>query len=174
MKHNWLFWIPRILVILFALFTMIFSFDVFGEKAPWYTIALGFIIHNIPFIVLMLLLWISWKHPSIGSIVFFLVMIPFALIVRTFGHFMTLVYFLGPPFLIGVLFLFDYFQQMKYREEMERISTVPRPGPIEPKDIEPIDRVESDEPLEPVEPVEPIESSNEKPLEKKPEEEKPE
>jgi hypothetical protein len=162
MKHNWLFWLPRIFVILFALFTMIFSFDVFGMQAPWYRIALGFVIHNIPFFVLMLLLFLVWKRPAFGSIVFFLVMIPFALIVRTFGHIMTLVYFMAPPFIVGLLFLFDYFQQMKFRKDMELKPTAlepDMPGPIdeEPKEVEPIEPIEPIEHVEPIESIEPIE-----------------
>lgn len=175
MKRNWLFWVPRILTILFILFVMMFSFDVFGEKAPWYRIMVGFLIHNIPCIIMAIFLWIAWKHPSIGAIFFFLVMIAFAAIVRTFGHIMTLVTFLIPPFLAGLLFLFDYFQQIRYKDELRYTPTITEPMNAEPDNAEPlpvepevvipeppVEEEEKQEPKEPLPPEAPEEPEEEK------------
>jgi hypothetical protein len=159
MKRNGLFWTPRIIVILFALFTMLFSFDVFGEKAPWYRLALGFFMHNIPFIIIMLLLYLSWKRPLLGMHVFIFVMIGLANFVMTHGDFMVLVYLLIPPFIISVLFLFDYFQQKKFKEEMVTIPVTPEPVKMDPM-----------EPVVPPEPIEPVEPEEQELKEKKAEE----
>jgi len=130
-----------------------FSLDVFDEPAPWYMLIVGFLMHSIPSIVMALFLWAAWKHPSIGAVFFFLVMLGFAAIVRTFGHIMTLVTFMVPPFIVGLLFLFDYFQQVKYSEDLIKIPSGPERINMEPEsheieDIEPIPPMDENPPVE--------------------------
>jgi hypothetical protein len=113
MKRNRLFWIPRGLILLFALFTMLFSLDVFEINAPWYQFALGFIIHNFPVFAMLLILWISWKHPAISSIICYLLMVVFAYIVRSNGLFYVPLIFTFPLFIIATMFLFEYLRDSK-------------------------------------------------------------
>ena len=48
MKNNFLFWLPRILGILFAVFISIFALDAFGEGIPVLEAIIGFVIHLVP------------------------------------------------------------------------------------------------------------------------------
>src|SRR4030042_2717349 len=69
---KFLYWAPRILSILFLIFLAIFSLDVFEEGLGfWGTIA-GLFIHNIPVIVLAIVLWLSWKREIIAGVIFIL------------------------------------------------------------------------------------------------------
>lgn len=69
-SNKFLFWAPRILIILFALFLGIFSFDVFDGGYGFWGTALAFFMHNIPSFVLLIILAISWKHDLVGAIIF--------------------------------------------------------------------------------------------------------
>ena len=68
MKHSvgtWLYWSPRILTIAFLAFLILFSFDVIQPGLSIEHIALGLLMHNVPVIILALVLWVSWKHEII-------------------------------------------------------------------------------------------------------------
>ncbi|HRZ85471.1 MAG TPA: LPXTG cell wall anchor domain-containing protein [Candidatus Paceibacterota bacterium] len=69
MKRKLTFLIPRILIILFAVFLALFSLDVF-DSCSGFNCVLGLFIHNIPSIFLIVLLIISWKHDLAGAIIF--------------------------------------------------------------------------------------------------------
>ena len=84
MKLHWTIWIPRILLILLILFMGLFSLDVFGEKAPLWKILSGFIIHNIPSLVLLIILLLTWKRPLLGGIFFSVACVLFSLWVAIF------------------------------------------------------------------------------------------
>ena len=73
MKHSAnqiLLWTPRILSIIFILFLMLFSLDVFSEKSGFWETVLGLLTHNIPAFVLLIVLIISWKHEMVGAVAF--------------------------------------------------------------------------------------------------------
>ena len=70
MKYPWYIWIPRVLIILVCLFAGMFSIDVFEVKAPLGQQLLGFLIHNIPVLVVLLALILTWKRPLIAGAVF--------------------------------------------------------------------------------------------------------
>ncbi|GAB1467654.1 hypothetical protein MASR2M64_03320 [Candidatus Cloacimonadota bacterium] len=117
MKHNWLFWIPRGLLLLIALFTVLFSFDVFESAVPWYEVAMAFLIHNIPFFAIVIILYISWKSPAIASILCYLTMLGFAFIIRSNGKFYIPLIFESPIFIVGSLFLLEYFKAKSIKAE---------------------------------------------------------
>lgn len=68
--NKFVFWIPRILAILFILFLALFSFDVFDSCNGLFGCALALFMHNIPSLVLLVILIISWKHELVGAIIF--------------------------------------------------------------------------------------------------------
>src|SRR3989338_3943336 len=70
--NKYLYWAPRILSIMFILFLALMSLDIFeGNYWFWGTI-LGLFMHNIPAIILLIVLIISWKHEIVGGIAFVL------------------------------------------------------------------------------------------------------
>jgi len=66
-----LFWSPRALCILFALFLSIFALDVFTPGKPVGRVALELLLHLVPTFLLLLLLALSWRRELVGAIVFF-------------------------------------------------------------------------------------------------------
>ena len=69
-SDKFIFWTPRILTIIFILFLAMFSLDIFeGNYGFWGTL-LGLFMHNIPSLVLVAILIISWKHELVGAIIF--------------------------------------------------------------------------------------------------------
>jgi hypothetical protein len=52
---------------------MLFSFDVFEENTSFINLMIGFIMHNIPVIVMVIIILFAWKRDIIGAIGFALV-----------------------------------------------------------------------------------------------------
>jgi len=66
-----LYWTPRVLSILFICFLTMFSLDVFEPGRSAGEIAIGLLMHNIPSIILTILLVISWKKEIVGALGYF-------------------------------------------------------------------------------------------------------
>lgn len=113
-KHL-LFWSPRVLCILFALFISIFAFDVFDETRSFWNTAIALVIHLVPTIIIVVALIVSWKWEWIGGILYLV----FALVyvASTWGRFPVFVYFImsGPMVIISVLFFLNW----KYKSELK-------------------------------------------------------
>ncbi|MBU1953576.1 hypothetical protein KKH03_01225, partial [Patescibacteria group bacterium] len=60
---------------------MLFSLDVFEENLSFWEIALGLFIHNIPALILLIIVIISWKHELVGTIGFILAGIFYILLI---------------------------------------------------------------------------------------------
>lgn len=60
-------WAPRLLLIVFALFLVVFSFDVFEEGKSALEIGIGFVVHNIPSLVLGLVVFAAWRREWVGA-----------------------------------------------------------------------------------------------------------
>lgn len=99
--NKFLYWTPRILGILFILFLMVFSLDVFNEGLNFWQTISAFFMHNIPVLVLLISLIIFWKLEILTGIIFIIVGIFFieSLIVAV------------PAFITGVLFILNWSKQ---------------------------------------------------------------
>lgn len=103
-----LYWIPRILSIIFILFLMMFSLDIFDNGYGFWQIVIGLLMHNIPAFILIAILIISWKREIVGGIAFILLGFAYSMLVllNSFELY-KLIWILtisGPAFLIGILF----------------------------------------------------------------------
>src|SRR4030042_3716474 len=65
-----LFWTPRILCIVFAMFLSLFAFDVFSEGHSLWKTILALLIHIAPVFLLIIVLVISWRWEWVGAILF--------------------------------------------------------------------------------------------------------
>lgn len=119
--NKFIFWIPRLLSILFVLFLALMSLDIFeGDYGFWGTI-IGLFMHNIPAIVLLIILIISWKHEIVGGIGFILAGILYTAVIlmniTTTGfkwyYLLWAVQISGVAFLIGILFLVGWKKKKK-------------------------------------------------------------
>jgi hypothetical protein len=116
-----LFWAPRILSILFALFLSLFALDVFGEGHSFWETVLALLIHLIPVYIVVIVLVVAWRWEWVGAVLFPALGIFY--IVWMWGRFpvVTYVSMSGPLFLIGVLFLLNWI----YREELRTRVNAP-------------------------------------------------
>jgi hypothetical protein len=102
------FWMPRILCLLFAAFVSLFALDVFAEGYGfWETIA-ALVMHLIPTAIIVIALAVAWRWPWIGVILFVLLGVWY--LIMAGGRFEWTAYLLiaGPLFLAGALFLVDW------------------------------------------------------------------
>ena len=101
-----LFWTPRVLAILFALFISLFALDAFAVDKPFLEQVAGFLIHLIPTAVVVAALVIAWKRSLIGGVIFLL--IGAAYVFQTlYQSWSVALTFSGIPLLTGLLFLLE-------------------------------------------------------------------
>lgn len=101
-------WAPRIAAILIIFFVSLFSLDVFEMEATPLELLGGFLIHNIPSIVMIILLIFAWRRPVVGFIAFLLAGIFFLRFVIMGPDFGNFILFSGPLLLISALFYADW------------------------------------------------------------------
>jgi len=101
-------WAPRIAAMVIIFFIGLFSLDVFDMEAAPLELLAGFLIHNLPSIILILALVFAWRRPVIGFIAFLiagLIFMRFVIFDLSLGHFLL---FSGPLLLIAGLFFADW------------------------------------------------------------------
>lgn len=112
LKTNKTAWVPRILSILFILFLTMFSFDVFDSVLNIWQAIVAFLIHNIPSIVLLITLLVSWKREIVGAVVFFLAGLSYIVLVvanKNFdASFLTVLLISGPAFIVSILYFINW------------------------------------------------------------------
>jgi len=122
--NKFIYWMPRILSILFICFLALFSLDIFEMKLGFWGTILGLFMHNIPVLILSAVLIVSWKHEIVGGVAFIIAGMFFAariimtLIMNQFE--LDALYQLiiaAPAFLIGILFLIGWFKKKKISGE---------------------------------------------------------
>jgi hypothetical protein len=122
---RFVYWTPRILSIAFILFLALFSLDVFDSCQGVFDCALGLFMHNIPSLVLLVILLISWRYEIVGGIAFilagllFIVLSVFRVVMSSPVEWYMLVWTLqiaGPAFLIGILFLIGWRRRKKRKQ----------------------------------------------------------
>ena len=102
-------WAPRIAAILIIFFLSLFSLDVFEMEASPLELLGGFLIHNIPSIVMIVLLVFAWKQPVVGFVAFITVAILLTILfVRSIDSIPNMLLFTFPILLIAFLFYADW------------------------------------------------------------------
>ena len=110
---KWLFWTPRILSIIFICFLALFSLDIFGNNYTFWETIIGLFMHNIPALILLVVLIISWKHELVGAIAFALAGLLYiiTLLIKPIFVLSQLFWTLpisAPAFVISYLFYLNY------------------------------------------------------------------
>lgn len=101
-------WGPRILAIVFALFLSLFSLDVFGQGYGFWGTILAFLIHNIPSLMLAVGIVFAWKHPWVGTVVFFLTTIAYLVLTRLRLHWSSYLTIALPMVVMGLLYWWSW------------------------------------------------------------------
>jgi len=115
-------WLPRVLSIGAILFVSIFALDAFDPGKTFIRQLLDFFMNLIPTYVLLILLWLAWKRPFAGGILFVTVGIVTSPLVYNLNYNRThsvmtslsIILMITIPFIVvGILFLMSYKQGMK-------------------------------------------------------------
>jgi hypothetical protein len=94
------------------------SLDVFSPELNFWQTAVGLFMHNIPSLILLAVLVISWKYEIVGGVVFILagLLYIFMLLINPQLEWYMMSWAItvaGPAFLIGILFLAGWFKKSK-------------------------------------------------------------
>ena len=110
-----LFWAPRVLCILYAIFLSLFALDVFSEGYGFWETILALLIHLVPVYIVVIVLVIAWRWEWVGAILF--IALALLYLVFSWGRFHWGAYLgiSGPLVLTGVLFLFNWIYRAQLR-----------------------------------------------------------
>lgn len=104
----WLFWTPRILWVLFAIFVSLFALDVFDESYGFWGTILALLIHLIPTGIILMALIIAWRWEWAG--ILFIALAAFDLIQYGRGRYSSFhAMICGLLVFIGILFIASWF-----------------------------------------------------------------
>ncbi len=113
MAKNKLLWIPRTLTIVFIVFLSLFSLDVFTDEGALLPMIGGFLIHNIPSFLLIIVLIISWKRPFISGMAFALFGLLSTIFFHTIRNLFSFLFISLLSVIIGGLYLLCYLTPKK-------------------------------------------------------------
>jgi hypothetical protein len=105
-----IYWAPRVLTILLAIFLMLFSLDEFDGQKTFWQLALALLMHNLPSIFLLMVLIFTWRKEWIGAIIY--IILGLLYLVTNLGrmHWSAFALITGPLVLVGLLFLLAWFK----------------------------------------------------------------
>lgn len=117
--NKFIYWAPRVLAIIITAFMFLMSLDVFSPELTWWQIAIGLFMHNIPALVFLAVVIISWKREIVGGVTFILGgLLYIGLMLNSEGlpWYLKLSWSLtlaGPAILTGILFLLNWRKKKK-------------------------------------------------------------
>jgi len=111
-KHV-LFWLPRVLGILFAIFLSLFALDIFNEGYGVRETGLALLIHLMPVLTVVAVLVLAWRRQWIGALLFSALAMAYPLLTQGRQHWSAYLVISGPLVLLGVLFILNWI----YREQ---------------------------------------------------------
>jgi hypothetical protein len=108
-----LFWTPRAVAILFAVFLALFALDVFEEGGRPEKMVVAFLVHLMPALLVGLVVVLSWRHELFGAITFFALGVLYT--AGAWARFPWSVYAViaGPLFLVSALLLVNWVSKRK-------------------------------------------------------------
>lgn len=98
-------WFARIVPMLAILVMVLFSFDSFGGDESVWRKLLGFLIHNIPSIAMIIALVVAWRHEVWGGVLFVLVAAGLMILFKTFTGNAASMIIVAPILLSGIVFI---------------------------------------------------------------------
>jgi hypothetical protein len=106
-----IYWAPRALCLVFALFISMFALDVFNVGRGFWQILLALTMHLIPTFLLLIILWASWRREWIAGVLFPALGIFYVVWAwnKPFGNWPVFLLMAGPLVVTGGLFLLNWF-----------------------------------------------------------------
>lgn len=112
-----LFWAPRVLGVLFAIFISLFALDVFMEGYGFWETIIALLMHLIPTAIFLLVLVVAWRWEMIGGFLFIALGVLYIALFWSPDRLPGYLIISGPLFLVGFLFLLDGFFTRDNRTE---------------------------------------------------------
>lgn len=110
LRNSILYWSPRALGILFALFLNLFALDVFVRGQSLWLVLMAFLIHSIPTIAVVIILILAWRWERVGGL-YLLLAVGYAF--EANGNLPSILAISGPLALTGILFLTAWFLNIR-------------------------------------------------------------
>jgi len=110
-----LYWAPRVLSILYAVFLSLFISDIFCKGSRFWETILSLLIHLIPIIIIVSILMAAWRWEWVGAILFIGLAFFFLFQVRGQEDVTAYLGISGPLALTGVLFALNWI----FREQLQ-------------------------------------------------------
>jgi hypothetical protein len=109
MTRKLLYWVPRVFTIVAILFMLMFSLDAFEGNASVTKKILGFLIHSIPVLVLIVILIVAWKSELVGGLLLIVAFSAGAVFFRSFSGNPASLIVIAPFLITGILFILYHF-----------------------------------------------------------------
>ena len=98
------------------------SLDIFDLGLGFWGTILGLVMHNIPTLILLIILFISWKHELVGGITYILIGLIYLIMMFTNQSWNALLssslIIYGPAFIIGILFIINWIKKKKLKKKL--------------------------------------------------------
>ena len=112
-----LFWSPRVLTLLFAVFLSLFALDVFEEGYGFWDTVVALFLHLIPTWILLIVLAVSWRWEWGGAVMLVVLGLVYIHFAAGRGHPEWALVISGPLFLVGGLFLLNWLKRKQQEAE---------------------------------------------------------
>ena len=123
-ENRLLFWSPRILAILFAIFLSILALDVFSEPRSFWRTSMALAIHLLPTATVAVTLAVAWQWERVGALLFALLAGIYAYQVLPM-HPTWAAAISGPLLAIAALFMADWTVHRRPRPRTETHAAQP-------------------------------------------------
>jgi hypothetical protein len=110
-----LYWAPRVLSILFAVFISLFALDVFGEHYRPAQLVVALAMHLIPIALVVVALVIAWRWEWVGAVLYFGLAVLYYVTMHTRARWDWYLIIAGPLVLVGLLFLLGWLKRGELR-----------------------------------------------------------
>jgi len=107
-RQKIVYWLPRVLGILYCLFISVFAFDVFDEGYEFWETVLALIMHLAPTALALAALLIAWRWGIIGGVIYLSLALFYIIIMREVDWVVALLIPVPLAF-TGMLFMLDHF-----------------------------------------------------------------
>ena len=103
-------WTPRVLGLAVCAFLALFALDAFAGGRGLAAMP-DFVIHLLPSLVLLAIVAASWRHPWVGGVTFIMLAVLYTFTAR--DHFDWILVISGPLFVVGALFFWAWWSEMR-------------------------------------------------------------
>lgn len=96
--------VVSLLAIGYAVVLFLLALDALGQETITVADMLGWSIHSIPSLIILVIVVVGWKRPKVGSLGFAALTVGFAWFFRGGGDWISYVIILGVPVLLAILY----------------------------------------------------------------------